>query len=71
VGTGKETSVNSLTECLLGISGKTISAEHISARNGEQRRSVIDCKKFYESFGWKPEVSLEQGLIETYNFFKK
>ena len=71
VGTGKETSVNSLTECLLGISGKTISAIYGSARNGEQRRSVIDYKNFHESFGWKPEVSLEQGLIETYDFFQK
>ncbi len=70
VGTGKETSVNSLTECLLGVSGKNISAEYSAARNGEQRRSVIDCKKFHEGFGWKPEVSLEQGLIETYDFFQ-
>ena len=71
VGTGKETSVNSLTKYLLAISGKTISAIYGSARNGEQRRSVINYKNFHESFGWKPEVSLEQGLIETYNFFKK
>jgi UDP-glucose 4-epimerase len=70
VGTGKETSINSLTECLMGISGKNISADHGSARNGEQRRSVIDHKKFHESFGWKPEVSLEQGLVETYAFFQ-
>lgn len=70
VGTGKETSINSLTEHLLKISEKSSSAEHGSPRNGEQRRSVIDYKKFHESFGWKPEVSLEQGLIETYAFFQ-
>ena len=71
VGMGKETSVNLLTESLLGISKKNISAAHDSPRDGEQRRSVIDYKKFHESFGWKPEVSLEQGLIETYDFFQK
>lgn len=70
VGTGKETSINSLTDCLLGISGKNIVADHGSARSGEQRRSVIDSKKFYDCFGWKPEISLEQGLVETYDFFK-
>lgn len=70
VGTGKETSVNTMTECLLGISGKNISSEHGSARNGEQRRSVIGYKKFNAEFGWKPEFSLEQGLIETYDFFQ-
>jgi UDP-glucose 4-epimerase len=71
VGTGKETSVSSLTECLLSISGKKISALHASPRNGEQRRSVIDYKKIHQGFGWEPKVSLEQGLIETYDFFQK
>ncbi len=71
VGTGIETRVNSLTDCLLGISKKNISALHGPARDGEQRRSVIDSKKFHEYFGWEPKVSLEQGLIETYDFFKK
>jgi UDP-glucose 4-epimerase len=71
VGTGKETSVNSLTECLLKISGKNITAAKDSPRKGEQRRSVIDFKKFHEKFGWQPEVSLEQGLTETYDFFNK
>lgn len=71
VGTGKETSVNTLTECLFNISGKNISAVYDSPRSGEQRRSVIDYKKFHDNFGWKPEISLEQGLIETYEFFQK
>ncbi|MBC8288232.1 MAG: GDP-mannose 4,6-dehydratase [Nitrospinae bacterium] len=70
VGTGIETSVNSLSECLLGVAGKKISAMHGLARNGEQRRSVLDYKKFHEGFGWKPEITLEQGLVETYDFFQ-
>ena len=69
VGTGIETSVNVLTEKLLKVSGKNISAEYGSARSGEQRRSSIDAKKFQHDFNWKPEVSIEQGLIETYDFF--
>jgi UDP-glucose 4-epimerase len=70
VATGNETSINSLAERLLRISGKKISAEHGSARQGDQSRSVIDYKKFHEGFGWQPEVSLEQGLVETYSFFQ-
>jgi UDP-glucose 4-epimerase len=70
VATGNETSVNSLTECLLRVSGKKISAVHSSARQGDQSRSVIDYKKFYDGFGWQPKVSLEQGLVETYSFFQ-
>lgn len=70
VATGKETSINSLTETLLRVSGKKVSAEYGPARQGEQKRSVIGYKMFHESFGWQPEVSLEQGLIETYSFFQ-
>ena len=70
VATGNETSINSLAECLLRVSGKKISADHGSARQGDQSRSVIDYKNFHDGFGWQPKVSLEQGLVETYNFFK-
>ena len=70
VGTGNEVSVNFLTESLLKISKLGISAEHGPSRKGEQRRSAIDSKNFLKSFGWKPCVSLEEGLVETFNYFK-
>ena len=70
LGTGIETSINYLTKCIVEISNKNIATEYGQVRSGEQRRSVIDYKKFHESFGWKPEIRLEQGLVETYNFFQ-
>ena len=70
VGTGNEISVNFLTQSLLKISKLDISAEHGPAKQGEQRRSSIDSKNFLKSFGWKPCVSLEEGLVETFNYFK-
>jgi len=70
VGTGNEVSVNFLTQSLLKISQLGISAEHGPQKKGEQRRSSIDSKVFQKSFGWKPYVSLEEGLVETFNYFK-
>ena len=70
VGTGKETSVNFLTKKLLKVSGITTSAKYSPPKKGEQRRSSIDSKKLLESFGWKPCISLEEGLFETINYFK-
>ena len=70
VGTGNEISVNFLTQSLLKISKLDISAEHKPARKGEQRRSAINSKKLVKSFGWKPDVALEEGLVETFNYFK-
>ena len=70
IGTGKETSVNFLTKELLKVSEVTTSAKYSPPRNGEQGRSSIDSKKLLESFGWKPCISLEGGLLETINYFK-
>ena len=70
VGTGKETSVNFLTKELLKVSGITTSTKHSPARKGEQRRSSIDSEKLLKNFGWKPCISLEEGLFETINYFK-
>jgi len=55
---------------LLKVSGITTSAKYSPPKKGEQRRSSIDSKKLLESFGWKPCISLEEGLFETINYFK-
>ena len=70
VGTGTETSVNFLTKELLKVSGITTSAKYSAARKGEPRRSSIDSEKLLKNFGWKPCISLEEGLFETINYFK-
>ena len=70
VGTGKETSVNFLTKKLLEVSGVTTSAKHSPPKKGEQRRSSIDSEKLLKNFGWKPCISLEEGLFETISYFK-
>ena len=70
VGTGKETSVNYLTKGLIKISGIDVTTEYNPARNGEQRRSSIDGGKLLKRFGWEPCVSLEEGLVETFDYFK-
>jgi len=70
VGTGKETSVNFLTKKLLKVSGVTTSANYSPPKKGEQRRSSIDSEKLLKNFDWKPCISLEEGLLETINYFK-
>ena len=71
VGTGQETSVNKLTEILLQIIGTDICVENAQARDYEQPRSCLSYKKIKNIMGWDPMVSLEEGLDETYKFFKR
>lgn len=70
VGTGVETSVKELSDILIKLSGENLSPEFGAPRDYEQRRSSIDSRKFSRAFGWKPQLTLEEGLFETLQYFK-
>ena len=70
IGTGIETDVNRLAALLLQVSGARSEVRHGPAKAGEQRRSVIDCRLAAQKLGWRPEVSLEEGLRRTVEFFR-
>lgn len=69
IGTGKETTVNTVAASLIQASGKSFSPQHNPPRMGEQRRSSIDSTKFNKDHGWQPVRSLDEGLKETFDFF--
>jgi UDP-glucose 4-epimerase len=70
IGTGVGTSVNQLARTLLDAAGANVPIEHAPARPGEQMHSVLDVSKAGKALRWKPSVSLEAGLKETFNWFK-
>ncbi|WP_353265965.1 NAD-dependent epimerase/dehydratase family protein [Gemmatimonas sp.] len=69
IGTGIETSVNTLAETLRGVSGATAPIEYAPARAGELARSALQTDKAKAVLGWTPRVSLSEGLSNTYRFF--
>jgi UDP-glucose 4-epimerase len=71
ISTGVETSVNDLYQALVQASGSTVKAQHAPARPGEQRRSCLSPALAARALGWKPTVSLAEGLRRTFDFFKK
>ncbi|MBK9517455.1 MAG: NAD-dependent epimerase/dehydratase family protein [Anaeromyxobacter sp.] len=70
VGTGRETDVNDLYARLARAAGSTTPAVHAEARLGEQRRSCISPAAAAAALGWRPEVSLDDGLARTLAFFR-
>jgi len=70
IGTGIETDVNQLARTLLEVSGSRSEVRHGPAKSGEQRRSVVDIRRAADVFGWRPEVSLRDGLARTVEFFR-
>jgi UDP-glucose 4-epimerase len=71
ISTGVETSVNDLYRALVGAAGSTVAAQHGPARPGEQRRSCLSPARAAQALGWKPSVSLAEGLGRTFRFFQK
>jgi UDP-glucose 4-epimerase len=69
VGTGVETDVNELARLLRKVAGADSPTEYAPARAGEQLRSAVKVDKMARLLGWRPEVSLEDGLAETFQFF--
>ena len=71
IGTGVETSVLDLAETLQRAAGTKVAIDFAPKRDGEQQRSCIRIEKAARLLGWKPQVAVEQGLTETYNWFRK
>lgn len=70
LGTGVETDVNQLFGLLCRLCGASAREQHGPAKPGEQRRSVIDGALAQRALGWRPQVSLADGLQETVAFFR-
>jgi UDP-glucose 4-epimerase len=68
VGTGRETSVNDLARTLMASAGVTVPIERAPARAGELQRSSVAADKAGRELGWRPEVTLEEGLRRTFEW---
>ena len=65
IGTGLETTVNTLAEHLQRITNSRDRARHGAAKPGEQRRSVLSWSRAADTLNWKPLVLLADGLEQT------
>ena len=70
MGTGRETSVVELLDLCQRIAGTSFDATFMPPRPGEIQRSVLDPSRAVDELGWRAEHSLEDGLRETYEFFR-
>jgi UDP-glucose 4-epimerase len=71
VGTGVPTSVLDLAAALQRVAGRTTPIEHAPPRPGEQARSFVDVAKAAVQLGWRPSVTLDEGLRLTYDWFRQ
>ena len=69
IGTGVETSVNTLATTLSTLSRATAPVEYAPARAGELARSALETSKAKHVLGWTPTVSVTEGLTNTFKYF--
>ena len=71
IGTGETTSVNCIYAALQSIIQYRWEAEHRPQRPGEIYKISLECSKAARLLGWSPQISLEEGLRQTVEFFRK
>lgn len=70
IGSSRETTIKQLFKELANIAVVKFQEKYGPPKSGEQIRSVIDFKHAQTVLGWSPQVSLEEGLGRTVDYFK-
>ena len=70
LGWGREIPVVDILDGLQRAAGTTVEPKLEPLRPGELQRSAIDSTAAASAFGWRPEVELDEGLAETFAWYK-
>ncbi len=70
IGTGRETAIGDLVRTLCSLAGWTGEPEREPLPSGEVARSALDNSRAAGRLGWRPAVSLEDGLARTLESFR-
>ncbi len=68
IGTGRQTSVNALAVAIMKAAKMKAKVKHRLALPGEVMKSALDWKKAKKQLKWTPEVRLDQGLVQTWEW---
>jgi nucleoside-diphosphate-sugar epimerase len=71
VGCAVRTSLNEVLRVLRTITGKTLEAKYEPPRDGDIRDSLADISQAKEFLGYDPQVSFEDGLSRTFEWYRE
>ena len=71
IGTGVETDVVTIFQHLREAVGSSIEPQHGPPKAGEQRRSCLDTGRAAQVLGWRPQMTLKDGLQHTAAHYRK
>jgi len=70
IGSGEGHSLNEVIALARAVTGRPIPVSHRAARQSDVRGVVLNITRARHELGWEPEVSLEQGLKQTWEALK-
>jgi len=70
IGTGKDISINELAKLIAEIIGYKGKIVHDATKPDGTPRKLLDVSRIY-SLGWKYKTALREGIVQTYEFYKK
>lgn len=71
LGSGRVTTVMEIVQKIFEITGRSSPIEDLGERAGDPPRLLADVTKVEKELGWKPEISLQDGLTRTITAFKE
>jgi dTDP-glucose 4,6-dehydratase len=71
LGNPAEITMRRLAEEVCRVTGSSSEITHVEARTGDPCRRKPDINKFQRRYGWRPKVSLEEGLRATAEWFSR
>ncbi|NED48054.1 NAD-dependent epimerase/dehydratase family protein [Amycolatopsis sp. SID8362] len=69
VGAGRSVSVLEMVEAVREVTGAELPVEHVAAPAGEMPAVVVDVSASAETIGYRPSVSLVDGLATAWKYF--
>ena len=70
VGSGQSTSINDLIGIMSEVTGDKITPEYVDNEGIYISRIVLDISKIFNETGWKPKISLHEGIANTWKWIK-
>lgn len=71
IGSGAGCSIREIISTLEHVTGKSINVNFLPSRNMDVPVSVLDITRAAHVLGWKPKVSFDQGVRETFRWIMK